>query len=79
MAVGEVHQVAAGPAAPAPTSSVGPDYKVSINREVLAEIDGPMLKHGLHEVHGRTSTLPARRTDRPDRDLLAWRWERFER
>ena len=29
---------------------VSPDYKVSINREVLAEVDGPMLKHGLQEM-----------------------------
>ena len=56
---------------------VSPDYEVSINREVLAEVDGPMLRHGLQEMHGRVITLPARRTDRPDRDLLAWRWERF--
>ena len=56
---------------------VSPDYKVSINREVLAEVDGPMLKHGLQEMHGRTITLPARNVDRPDRELLAWRWERF--
>ncbi|HZL07374.1 MAG TPA: HNH endonuclease [Coriobacteriia bacterium] len=58
---------------------VSPDYRVSINREVLAEVDGPMLRHGLQEMHGRTITLPARRMDRPDRDLLAWRWERFTR
>jgi len=58
---------------------VSPDYRVAINREVLAEVDGPMLKHGLQEMHGRTITLPARRTDRPDKDLLAWRWERFTR
>jgi putative restriction endonuclease len=56
---------------------VSPDYRVSINREVLEEIDGPMLRHGIQEMHGRTITLPARRADRPDRDLLAWRWERF--
>jgi len=56
---------------------VSPDYTVAINREVLAEVDGPMLRHGLQEMHGRTITLPARRTDRPDRDLLAWRWEKF--
>ena len=58
---------------------VSPDYRVSINREVLAEVDGPMLKHGLQEMHGRTITLPALRVDRPDRGLLAWRWERFTR
>jgi putative restriction endonuclease len=56
---------------------VSPDYRVSINREVLEEIDGPMLRHGIQEMHGRTITLPARRTDHPNRDLLAWRWERF--
>ena len=56
---------------------VSSDCKVSINREVLAEVDGPMLKHGLQEMHGRTLTLPARKVDRPDRELLAWRWERF--
>jgi putative restriction endonuclease len=56
---------------------VSPDYTVSINREVLEEIDGPMLKHGIQAMHGRTITLPERRTDRPSRELLAWRWERF--
>lgn len=58
---------------------VSPDHRVSINRELLAEVDGPMLKHGLQEMHGRAITLPARRRDHPDRDLLAWRWERFVR
>jgi len=58
---------------------VSPDSRVAINREVLAEVDGPMLKHGMQEMHGRTITLPVRRTDRPDRELLAWRWERFAR
>jgi putative restriction endonuclease len=56
---------------------ISTDYRVSIDREVLAEVDGPMLKHGLQEMHGRTITLPARRADRPDRELLAWRWEQF--
>jgi hypothetical protein len=56
---------------------VSPDYKVSINREVLAEVDGPMLKHGLQEMHARTIMLSVRKVDRPDRELLAWRWERL--
>jgi len=56
---------------------VSPDYKVSINREVLSEVDGPMLKRGLQEMHCRTIMLPARKVDRPDRELLAWWWERF--
>jgi putative restriction endonuclease len=56
---------------------VTPDYRVAINAEVLAEVDGPMLKHGIQEMHGRELTLPRRPRDRPDRELLAWRWERF--
>lgn len=56
---------------------VSPDYRVAINRDLLEEVDGPMLKHGLQEMHGRELTLPTRRADRPDRDRLAWRWKRF--
>ncbi len=52
-------------------------YRVSINRDLLDEIDGPMLKHGLQEMHGRTIVLPKHEKDRPDRELLAWRWVRF--
>lgn len=58
---------------------ISPDYKVAINRDVLEEVDGPMLRHGIQEMHGRELTVPARRTDRPSRELLAWRWERFTR
>ncbi len=57
---------------------ISPDYRVAIDRDLLREIDGPMLKHGLQDMHGRTLTLPKRTKDRPDRDLLAWRWSRFE-
>ncbi|GEA83153.1 MAG: HNH endonuclease [Cellulomonas sp.] len=56
---------------------VTPDYVVHIDRELMDEIDGPMLRHGLQEMHGRTLTLPRRPADHPDRDLLAHRWESF--
>ena len=56
---------------------VSADYRVAINRDLLDEVDGPMLRHGLQEMHGRALTLPARVGDRPDRERLAWRWERF--
>lgn len=58
---------------------ISPDYRVAVNRDLLEEVDGPMLKHGLQEMHGRALTLPRHRTDYPDRDRLAWRWERFVR
>ena len=56
---------------------ISPDYVVHIDRELLEEVDGPMLRHGLQEMHGRTLTLPTRPADRPDQDLLASRWDLF--
>lgn len=56
---------------------VTPEFEVHIAHKVLTEVDGPMLKHGLQEMHGRPILLPKRRADRPSADLLAWRYERF--
>lgn len=56
---------------------VKPDYTVQLRDDVLSEVDGPMLRYGLQEMHGRHLHLPARRQDRPDRDALAARWEAF--
>lgn len=56
---------------------VTPDFEVRIAHKLLEEVDGPMLKHGLQEMHGRTIQLPKRRADRPSPELLAWRFERF--
>ncbi|GAC1329607.1 MAG: HNH endonuclease [Mycobacteriales bacterium] len=32
--------------------AIRPDYVVEVRSDVLAEIDGPMLRHGLQDVHG---------------------------
>jgi putative restriction endonuclease len=56
---------------------VTPDFEVRIAHKVLSDVDGPMLKHGLQEMHGRSLQLPERRADQPSRDLLAWRYARF--
>jgi putative restriction endonuclease len=56
---------------------VSPDYTIHLDRGLLDEVDGPMLRHGLQEMHGNRITLPRRGADAPSRDLLAWRWERF--
>lgn len=56
---------------------ISPDYEVVIRRDVLEEIDGPMLKHGLVELHGQRLILPRHRSDRPDRGLLERRYIRF--
>lgn len=56
---------------------IDPDYVVRINRELMEEVDGPMLRHGLQDMNGRPLTLPKRRTDQPDKARLAERFNEF--
>lgn len=56
---------------------ISPDYGVHINVDLLEEVDGPMLKHGLQEMHGRPLLVPPRKRDRPDRERLDVRFLRF--
>ena len=56
---------------------ITPDYEVQINSRLLAEVDGPMLRHGLQEMHGAVIGLPHRSQDHPDPDRLAVRYDAF--
>jgi putative restriction endonuclease len=57
---------------------IRPDLVVEIRHDLLAEIDGPMLRHGLQEHHGRAlMRVPVRLADRPDPTRLERRYERF--
>lgn len=57
---------------------VRPDLVVVINREVLEQVDGPMLRHGLQEFHDqRLLQLPSRIADRPAAEALERRWSAF--
>ncbi len=58
---------------------VRPDYTIQLREDVLREVDGPMLRYGLQEMHGRTLHLPKRVADLPDRNALAQRWAGFSR
>jgi putative restriction endonuclease len=57
---------------------IDPDTRVHLSPAVLAESDGPMLRHGLQEMDGRRLTLPRATTERPDRDRLQVRFEEFQ-
>jgi putative restriction endonuclease len=52
-------------------------WRIHLRPDVLEEHDGPMLRHGLQELHGSGLLVPRRPQDRPDRDALAERFERF--
>lgn len=57
---------------------ITPDYEVRINADVLHEVDGPMLKHGIQEFHGKPlMVLPRKRSEQPDKALLEQRFRRF--
>jgi putative restriction endonuclease len=56
---------------------IDPDARVHIREDVLKEKDGPMLKHGLQELHGAKLVLPRKADLRPNRDFLLERFDRF--
>jgi putative restriction endonuclease len=57
---------------------IDPDYRVHVAKEMLIEKDGPMLDL-LNASHGSTIVVPRTLVQRPDRELLAERFERFQR
>ena len=57
---------------------ITPDLRVEVHQELLTEVDGPMLRHGLQQHHGQPlMTVPKRRADRPDPERLWVRYQSF--
>jgi len=57
---------------------IRPDYVVEVHGRLLDEIDGPMLRYGLQEHHGKDlMQLPSRRAERPDPERLMERYAQF--
>ena len=56
---------------------VSPDYDVRVHPRLLDDEDGPMLEL-LKGAHGKKIVVPRRVASRPDRALLAERFERFQ-
>lgn len=56
---------------------VRPDRVVEVRDDILTEIDGPMLRHGLQEMHGSVIFLPRSPHDHPDPERLERRYEEF--
>ena len=58
---------------------VTPDYVIEVRRDILEEEDGPMLMHGLKELHGQRIYAPRSDRSRPNPDFLDWRYQRFRK
>lgn len=56
---------------------IDPNYRVHVDGEVLREVDGPMLRHGIQDMHGIELRVPKKADVRPDPDRLAARFETF--
>ena len=56
---------------------IDPDYCLHVSDRLLSQSDGPMLE-ALKRLNDGTIHLPSRIKDRPDRDRLALRFERFK-
>ncbi len=56
---------------------ISPDYEVRVNEGLLLEVDGPMLKHGIQEMHGTQIHIPRQKIQQPDKELLAITFENF--
>jgi putative restriction endonuclease len=57
---------------------VRPDLVVQVREDVLAEEDGPMLKHGIQEMHGgKLRVVPRVKAARPEEGRLEERYAEF--
>jgi len=57
---------------------VRPDLTLHVRQDVLEEVDGPMLRHGLQEMHNqRLMKIPRTRASRPDGARLEERYAEF--
>jgi putative restriction endonuclease len=53
------------------------NHYVAYGRKLLNELDGPMLRYGLQDMHGQKLTIPKRPSERLSRDSLARRFAEF--
>ena len=56
---------------------ITPDYIIQVRQDILEEEDGPVLQHGLKELHKTKLILPSSRSQWPRRESLEWRYSRF--
>ena len=56
---------------------VRPDHVIEIRADILEEVDGPMLRHGLQENHGQRLILPRKPDEQPNPLFLEERYELF--
>jgi putative restriction endonuclease len=56
---------------------IRPDHIIQVNEQVLQEVDGPMLKYGIQQMHNKPIILPKGQNEWPDEEKLKVRYEQF--
>lgn len=56
---------------------ITPDYEIKVRRDILEEIDGPMLKYGIQELHNQKIILPKTKQFHPDKNRLNLRFQKY--
>lgn len=56
---------------------ITPDYKIEVRKDILHEHDGPMLQHGLKELHTNKIILPSSKNLWPNQEFLDRRYQKF--
>lgn len=57
--------------------AIRPDYVIVVRDDILAETDGPVLRHGLQGFHNKSIQIPRKLIEQPDKSLLERRYESF--
>ena len=56
---------------------INPDYVIEVRGDVLEEKDGPMLQHGLKDLHKSKIILPSSQNLWPNREFINIRYQKF--
>lgn len=57
---------------------VRPNLTIEVRPDLLREVDGPTLVHGIQALHGRRITVPRQTSLRPDLERLELRFKEFQ-
>ncbi|MEP2510516.1 MAG: HNH endonuclease [Reichenbachiella sp.] len=56
---------------------ISPDYQIEVREDILHEVDGPMLKHGIQEINKTKLRLPKTKIHQPRKEWLDVRYKAF--
>ena len=56
---------------------ITPEFQIKMRKDILVEIDGPMLQYGLQALHDRRIFLPSKKGNWPDPERLELRYAKF--